>query len=153
MAHPSNKLMVGVVTATLIAGVSQWEGDKRTSYEDLAGIMTVCYGHTGPDIIKGKTYTKAECDGLLKKDLLHHQQAVYRCTSVPLTLNQFNALTMFTYNVGGNAFCNSSLTKKLNKGDYKGAADGLLKWSYVDKTYVKGLYNRRVFERDMFLAK
>lgn len=148
-----NKVLVGVVSATLISGVALWEGDKRTPYEDLAGIMTVCYGHTGPDIVKGKKYTEAECKALLDKDLRKHRMAVHNCTNVPLTYGQFDAFTMFAYNVGNNAFCNASLTKKLNKGDYKGACDGLLQWSYVKGKFVQGLRNRREFERKMCLGE
>ena len=152
MAHPSNKLLVGVVSAALLAAASMWEGEAYDPYWDLAGILTVCNGITGPEVIKGKRYTKQECDYLLTKHLKVHREHVYRCTNVPLTPKQFDAFTLFTYNVGGNAYCTSSLLKKLNKGDYKGACDGLLQWSYVKGKWVKGLNNRRKFEREMCLG-
>jgi lysozyme len=30
-------------------------------------VLTVCDGHTGPDIIAGKRYSDAECDAMLAK--------------------------------------------------------------------------------------
>lgn len=144
---------MGVVSATLISGVSLWEGVSYKTYEDLAGIPTVCYGHTGNDIVRGKTYLPQECKKLLEVDLIKHRQGMFQCVNVPLTPNQADAFTMFTFNVGVNAFCKSSLLRELNKGNYTVACDGLLKWSYVGKTYVKGLNNRRQFERAMCLGK
>lgn len=144
---------MGAISIALISGTALWEGDKRTSYEDLAGILTVCHGYTGKDIVRGKTYTKDECSVLLAKELKLHREGVYKCTNVPLTPYQFDAFTMFAYNVGVNNYCTStSVLKKLNAGDYKGACDGLLKWSYVKGKYVQGLNNRRQYERNMCLG-
>ena len=36
------------------------EGVSYIPYEDIVGVWTVCHGHTGKDIIPGKTYTAAE---------------------------------------------------------------------------------------------
>ncbi|HEU0145213.1 MAG TPA: lysozyme [Nitrososphaera sp.] len=151
--HPANKVLLGVLSAGVIGGAALWEGDKRDPYEDIVGVLTVCYGYTGKDIVRNKTYTKAECDSLLKKELIVSQTAVIRCTHVPLSQNQFDAFTLFTYNVGTTAYCNSSLVKKLNKGDYYGACDGLKAWSYAGGKYVRGLNNRRLYERQMCLGQ
>lgn len=45
------------------------EGVRHTPYRDVAGVLTVCYGHTGRDIIPGKVHTEAECRKLLRQDL------------------------------------------------------------------------------------
>jgi lysozyme len=39
-----------------IAGtmIPDLEGVKYAPYYDVAGVLTVCYGHTGPDIKPGK---------------------------------------------------------------------------------------------------
>lgn len=128
----------GVVVAgvMLLALLTTDEGTRYTPYKDIAGIWTVCQGHTGPDIVPGKTYTKAECDALLVKNTEYHGKAVLRCTKVPLNQNQYDAFTRFTFNVGPNAFCGSTLVKKLNAGDYDGACRELLRW---DKARVNGV--------------
>jgi lysozyme len=151
--HPKNKVLVGVVTASLIASTALFEGDKRTSYEDMVGVLTVCHGYTGKDIVRGKTYTKEECSSLLKKELQVHAKGVLECTNVPLTQYQYDAYTMFAYNVGVGAYCKSSLLKKLNRGDYKGACEGLTAWSYAGGKFVPGLYRRRMYERQMCLGE
>lgn len=146
-------MMVGVVSATLIGAVTQLEGTKYTPYDDVVGVVTVCQGHTGKDVVKGVKYTLEQCKAFLEKDLKTHREAVYKCVNVPLTPYQFDAFTLFTYNVGSNAFCTSkTVLAPLNSGNYQAACDGLLKWVYADGKYVKGLYNRRAYEREMCLG-
>lgn len=149
-----NKVLVGVVSATLIGSVTQLEGTKYVPYDDVVGVITVCQGHTGKDVIRGKKYTPEECKAFLEKDLKAHREAVYKCVNVPLTPYQFDAYTLFAYNVGTNAFCNSkTVLAPLNRGEYKVSCDGLLKWVYADGKYVQGLYNRRAYERKMCLGE
>ena len=149
-----NKWLIGSVSAALITGATYWEGTKYTAYNDIVGIVTVCHGYTGKDIVKGKIYTPAECKNLLTKELQEHAAGVLKCVNVPLTQNQYDAFVLFTYNVGVNAFCTSkSILQPLNKGNYKAACDGLLKWVYADGKYVQGLYNRRVYEKKMCLGE
>lgn len=144
---------MGAISVALVSATALWEGTKYDPYYDLANILTVCNGHTGNDIIKNKRYTPLECKALLEKDLKVHRAEMFKCVTVPLTPYQADSFTLFTINVGGRNFCTStSVLKKLNAGDYKGACDGLLKWSYVKGKYVQGLNNRRQYERNMCLG-
>lgn len=138
----------GLVIAgvTLLALLSHDEGTRYKPYKDIGGVWTVCQGHTGPDVIPGKTYTKEDCDALLAKDASEHGKAVLRCAKVPLNQNQYEAFTRFTFNVGERAFCKSTLVKKLNAGDYSGACRELKRWVYVNGKRVNGLVNRRESE-------
>lgn len=131
---------------TLLALLTTDEGTRYKPYRDVGGVLTVCQGHTGPDVIEGKVYTKADCDRLLVRNTERHGNAVLRCTNVPLNQNQYEAFTRFTFNVGTSAFCNSSLVKKLNQGDYEGACRELKRWVYVKGKRVPGLVNRRESE-------
>ena len=45
------------------------EGRRYVAYRDVVGVLTVCDGHTGADIISSKRYSDAECNALLKADL------------------------------------------------------------------------------------
>lgn len=151
----------GVVIAgvALLALLTIDEGTRYKPYRDIAGVLTVCQGHTGPDIDPNKTYTKADCDALLIKDTEKHGKAVLRCTKVPLNQNQYDAFTRFTFNLGEWRFCNSSVVKKLNAGDYNGACRAMLLYRGVCRKkdnkggcvpgyfkVIPGLLNRRQSE-------
>lgn len=142
---------IAVAGVMLLALLTLDEGVRHEPYRDIAGVMTVCMGHTGGDIVPGKRYSQAECDALLVKGATKHGRGVLACTKVPLNQNQYEAFTRFTFNVGVKAYCNSSLLKKLNAGDYSGACDGLLAWNKARVNGVlrpvAGLTKRRQSER------
>jgi lysozyme len=149
-----NRVLVGAVSAVLASSVIQLEGTKYVPYNDVVGVITVCNGHTGRDVVKGRVYTPEECKAFLERDLVSHREGINKCINVPLTPYQFDAFTLFAYNVGTTAFCTSkSVAEPLNRGDYSKACDGLLKWTYAGGKYVQGLYNRRVYERKMCLGQ
>lgn len=152
--NAGNKWLVGSLSAALITGVTYFEGTKYVPYEDIVGVLTVCQGYTGKDIDRTHVYSKVECDAYLSKELQAHAKEVLRCVNVPLKQYQYDAFVMFTYNVGGRAFCSSStVLKPLNQGNYQQACDGLLKWTYAGGKYVQGLMNRRVYERKMCMGE
>lgn len=129
--------------------IPKLEGVEYKPYLDVGGVLTVCYGHTGKDIIPGKTYSKAECDALLNKDLQPFARSVNRSVKIPASEYQKAALISFSYNVGVTAFEHSSVLRNLNAGRYQQACDGLRSWKYVDKQIVPGLINRREVEREI----
>lgn len=129
--------------------IPELEGVRYEPYLDVAGIITVCYGHTGPDIIQGKRYTPGECKAMLDKDLLPFAKSVERSVKVPATEYQKAALISFSYNVGISAFEKSTLLKNLNAGKYQQACDGLKQWVYAGGQKWKGLMNRRDVENEV----
>ena len=72
---------------------------------------------------------------------------------MPINRNEHDAYTLFAYNVGGEAFCGSLLLRRLNSGDHVGACNGLLAWDMAGGKHVKGLANRRQYERRMCLGE
>lgn len=137
--------------AVAIAGtmLTDLEGVRYTPYYDVAGVLTVCYGHTGADIIKNKTYSPVECKAMLDKDLQPFARSVDRSVKVPTNEYQKAALISFSYNVGVSAFERSSLLRQLNAGNYQAACDGLRQWTYAGGKQWKGLMNRREVEREV----
>ncbi|MGL9724915.1 lysozyme [Sodalis sp. (in: enterobacteria)] len=130
----------------------QWhEGVRYTPYRDSGGVLSVCYGHTGSDIVPGKRYTAAECQALLDSDLEAAMSVVDANVTVPLTESQKAALASFVYNVGSGAFARSTLLKKLNAGDRVGACDEMRRWVYDHGRVWKGLVSRRDVERELCL--
>ncbi|HEJ7065650.1 MULTISPECIES: lysozyme [Serratia] len=134
------------IAAVLIPSL---EGIEYKPYRDVVGVLTVCYGHTGADIIPGKIYTEAECKALLNKDLVPFVRSVDRSVKVPASEYQKAALISFSYNVGVKAFESSTLLKKLNAGDSAGACDEMRRWNKAGGKVWKGLINRREVEREM----
>lgn len=152
--QPTNISNVG------LAVVKEFEGKHNKGYLCPAGIWTIGYGHTGETFgnptPKGMTITDEQIDTLLKQDMARFEKAVLRSVVVPLKQHQFDALVSFAFNVGAGALATSTLLKKLNAGDYAGAAEQFLVWNKatVDgkKVVLAGLTRRRQSERHMFLT-
>lgn len=124
------------------------EGYVPRTYEDPVGIPTVCYGHTGADVIDGRTATREECDALLHGDLAIALSAVKRCVAVRLEPHEAAALVSFTYNVGGKALCESTLARKANAGAKPAEwCAELDRWVYSKGVRLAGLAKRRALER------
>jgi lysozyme len=137
-------------------------------YKCPAGVWTIGYGHTGPDVREGmRPITKATAEDLLTNDLVTPELAVRNYVTVPLTQGQFDALVSIIMNVGpGRAdkpgkpgrdgiitLANgkpSTLLRKLNEGDYKGAAQQFHAWNRSGGAILNGLVKRRAGEFDLF---
>lgn len=148
---PRQKLIASIgasAAAIVTAFVAQHEGLRLWAYRDPVGVLTACYGHTGPDVQPGQTYTREQCRALLEQDLARHAQAL-ACIRRPLTDGQKAAFVSFAYNVGPQAFCGSSLVRKANAGDMAGACAELDKWVYAKGQRLPGLVKRRAAERAM----
>ena len=96
--------------------------------------------------------TDEEVDELLYKDLKRFETGVKRLTKVALSQGQFDALVSFSFNVGLGNFQSSTLRSKLNREDYKGAAEEFPKWRRAGGKILPGLVKRRVDERALFLS-
>lgn len=143
--------MGGGAIAIAAAVIPSLEGVEHKPYQDVVGVWTVCYGHTGDDIIKSKTYTEAECQALLNKDLRTVANQIDPLIRRPIPDTTRAALYSFTYNVGAGAFRQSTLLKKINAGDTVGACNELRRWTYAGGKQWKGLMNRREIEREVCL--
>ena len=134
--------------------LEQFEGLRLEAYLDSAGIYTIGYGTIkypdGNKVKKGDKTTKAQAKGYKLHDLKEFETTVNTSVTVPLSQNQYDALVSLSYNIGSGAFKNSTLLKKLNSGDYKGAAEQFLVWINSGGRKVKGLENRRKSEMKLF---
>lgn len=137
------------IAVAVLGGQDGLEGRRYYPYQDIAGVWTVCDGHTGPDIIRNKRYSDTECDQLLARDLAPVEKAVDAAVVVPISQPMRGALYMFTFNVGIGAFRQSALLRALNAGDRAGACDGLRQWIYAGGRTWKGLVNRRDIEHQI----
>ena len=139
-----------------IALIKQFEGCKLTAYQDSVGVWTIGYGWTKPvdgkPIRAGMTIKQETAERLLKTGLVSYESDVSRLVKVGLTQGQFDALVSFTYKLGARALSTSTLLRKLNAGDYAGAADEFLRWNKAGGKVLNGLARRREAERALFLS-
>ena len=145
---------VGGVSAAvlLVAGglIAQWEGKRYEAYPDPAtggAPYTVCYGHTGADVVRGKRYTLEECNALLDADMRVANAAVRRCIPVPMLVQIEAALTSAAFNIGPSVVCGSTLQRKALANDWPGACAALDSWKYAGGRVMRGLVLRRADER------
>ena len=126
-----------------------------------AGEQTIGWGHviTAADsFLCTATINDGTADHLLQQDNLRFEEGVKRLVKVALTQNEFDALVSLTLNIGLGNFAGSTLLRKLNAGDKRGAADEFLKWNkYRDPKcgclrVANGLVVRREDERALFLG-
>jgi lysozyme len=149
------------------AGVTllrELEGVEPEPYQDSAGLWTVGAGHclTKDELSSGKIQcgdqvlrwkdgplTEAQITALLADDVSWAEACVDARVTTPLTQNQYDALVIFAYNIGPNAFRQSTLCRLLNAGDYAAVPDQLRRWCHAGGQVVRGLQVRR--EREIAL--
>ncbi|MBD9459129.1 lysozyme [Pseudomonas sp. PDM05] len=143
-------LAASLAGATGMAGVlvSNFEGRSLVAYLDPIGIPTICEGVTR-GVRLGQTKTPAQCDALLQAELSIAMAGVDRNVTAPLTETRRAALASFLYNVGEPQFKASTLLRKLNAGDARGACAELSRWVYAKGKKLSGLVNRRAAEREL----
>jgi lysozyme len=128
-------------------------GGRFKAYLDPVNVLTIGYGHTNhhePKITADTVWTQAQCDEVLAKDMAIFEEAVTRRVKVPLKQHQFDALVSFTFNLGEGNLAKSGLLRKLNAGDYDGAAREFPNWVRAGGKVLSGLVRRRNSEMLMF---
>jgi lysozyme len=147
-------LAIAVITSFGLSFLVQLEGYKLKAYLDGANVPTICVGHT-KGVRIGDVATKAQCEVYLKEDIKVSEAVVRKYVKVTITQNQYDALVLFVFNVGETNFRTSTLLRKLNASDIIGASDEFVKWNRItvngSKVESKGLTNRRIAERNLFL--
>lgn len=138
---------LAAIMAFQFSYTSGWEGVRFKPYSDVVGVLTVCIGHTGPDIIPGKTYSKAECQALFESDMatvVDGPLSVCLHPPQPLKPETVAAIRDFAFNVGGGAACSSTLMRKINAGDTAGACDEFARWTKAGGRVIYGIKVRRM---------
>ena len=136
--------------------ICSFEGLRLNAYDDGVGVWTIGFGTTiypnGIKVKRGDTCTTEQAKAYMAHDLKKFESTVNSAVTVPINQNQFDALVSLTYNIGIGAFTKSTLLKKLNSGDYKGASDQFDVWIKAGGKRLDGLVKRRAKEKAWFLA-
>ena len=157
----SVKNMLGIPESMSVSNkgvdlICEFEGKRLIAYDDGVGIWTIGFGTikypNGVRVKKGDTCTLEQAKEYMRHDLIEFEHTVNSSVKVPLNQNQFDALVSLAYNIGSSAFKSSTLVKKLNAGDYQGAADQFNVWVNGGGKRIQGLVNRRDREKLLFLS-
>jgi|SRR5215510_5091410 len=139
----------GVALIQAFEGCHQRDGEVFIPYVCPGGVLTIGWGHTnahGRSVDPSARWTQTDCDAALVEDLAHVGDQVVRLVRVPLTGGQYEALVSFAFNCGVGSLSQSTLLKKLNAGDYAGAALEFHRWTRARGTIMPGLVRRRAAE-------
>ena len=149
--------------------IKHHEGVRNKPYRCPARLWTIGVGHViNPNHAKvpfeqrsyleipdgwNRVFTTEEVDAILAKDLERFERGVLRyCPTAGTRQAWLDSLVSFSFNVGLGTLQRSTLRQKHNRGDYAGAADELLKYSFAGGKVLKGLLNRRKDERALYLG-
>ena len=134
--------------------LTTFEGYRLDAYDDGVGVWTIGYGHT-KGIHQGMTITQAQAEQFLQEDLELFESYVEDAVQVIVNDDQFAALVCFCFNVGpgSEGFGGSTLLRKLNAGDYQGAAEQFPRWNKGGGEPMLGLTRRRLAEQALFFSK
>ena len=139
--------------------IKHYEGFRSYAYIDTSGLPVVGYGQSrinGRKVSLGQYITQAQADVALEQELYHLQKLVKSHVRVELNPYQLGALTSLVYNAGSRVLTNSTLIRKLNAGDYIGAANEFPRWNKANQggrlVAFPGLTKRRLAEQKLFLT-
>lgn len=132
--------------------IKSCEGLRLEPYLCSAGVATIGYGSTGPDIsMSMEPITRQKAEMLLAMDIRTKSEKYLNLyIKVEVNQHQYDALSSFCFNVGGGNFRSSTLLHKLNKGDFVGAANEFWKWRRAGGKILPGLVKRRELEKKLF---
>lgn len=133
--------------------IERSEGFRPHPYKDLAGHLTIGYGHR---LLPGETFpdgiSPEAAAALLARDANSAAQAVRRLVRVLLTPGQCDALVDFVFNLGPARLASSTLLARLNAGDFEAAGRELLRWDRANGQPNAGLHSRRQAEFELWNA-
>ena len=137
-----------VLSASALIGIAVHEGYREDAYIPVPGdVPTIGFGSTinlnGTQVSLGQRTTPVAALKRLGKDVEKFETAVKTCAPVPMYQYEFDAYVSLTYNIGPNAFCKSTLAKKLVQYDYEGACKEILRWDKFQGKSLDGLTIRR----------
>lgn len=87
-----------------------------------AGVWTIGCGHNA-GVLPGDVISAEQADAFLQEDVTESARAVNQLVTGTLTQNRFDVQVSFIFNLGIRNFELSTLLKKLDAGDYAGAAE------------------------------
>ena len=140
------------LSATALVAIVLHEGYRENAYIPVAGdIPTIGFGTTS-GVKLGDRTTPEKALQIAMRDVQAFEGAIKECVTVSLHQHEYDAYTSLAYNIGPNAFCRSTLVRRLNAGDYVGACNQILRWDQFKGKPLSGLTKRRQEEHKKCLG-
>lgn len=138
--------------------IKSQEALSLTAYHgkcDKEGIYTIGWGHT-KGVRPGDRISREQAENFLRDDLawverILNADLVSGRDNPIVTQNEYDALCSLVFNIGSQAYLDSTVRRKIKQGDKMGAAHAFGMWIYSNHQIAPGLVTRRNAERKMFL--
>jgi len=130
----------------LLGLIKRFEGCRLRAYLCPAGIRTVGWGSTGPDVKLGVSWTQEQADARMEADALMFETASRAQCPTADTEGRQAALADFAYNLGLTRLKGSTLRRRALAGDWDAVAVELNKWVFAAGKKLPGLVKRRAAE-------
>ena len=127
------RLIVGALSLSAIGfvGLISHEGYTDKAVIPINGdVPTIGHGTTA-GVKLGDTTTPTAAIERAMRDVVVFEGAIKQCVKVPLSQGEYDAYVDLAYNIGASGFCRSTVVKRLNTGDYRGACDAILMWRFA----------------------
>jgi len=139
--------VLALALSIAIPNIQKFEGLRHRTYPDVGQVLSICNGHTGPDVKVNTYYTTAQCYALTQVDATKAANGVLKYSPSLIKYPTILAAAIsFSYNVGVGTYDKSSVARDFNLGDYAKGCSDLLKYVNIAGKYSNGLYNRRKAE-------
>tara|TARA_R110000851_G_scaffold258264_1_gene410692 strand:- start:2179 stop:2838 length:660 start_codon:yes stop_codon:yes gene_type:complete len=133
--------------------IKKWEKLELKAYMPTPNdVPTIGWGHTHTTKM-GMYITEKKAQELFDRDVAWVEKAMAKHINVAMSQHQYDAVASWIFNVGETAFIKSTLLRKLNAGDYEGAARELPRWNKQSGKVLRGLVRRRAEEMEYFLSE
>ena len=145
-------VVAGLLSLGGLTFIQSTEALRYTAYPDPGTggePWTICWGHTGPEVVKGLTVSRKQCEAWLRADTGKAEAAVQSLVTYPLKQGQYDALVSFTFNTGVENLRKSTLLRLTNQGEWLKSCDEYPRWVYANRKEMRGLKVRRYEERRM----
>ena len=147
-----NTVAAMALSAVALVGLVSHEGYRQATYIPVEGdVATIGFGTT-TGVRPGDTTDPVSALQRAMVDVQKFEGAIKSCVTVPLAQNEYDAYVQLSYNIGGAAFCGSTLVRKLNALDYRGACEEILRWNKFKGRELRGLTNRRQAEYQLCIG-
>lgn len=131
--------------------LKHFESLRLEAYQDSVGVWTIGYGHI-KGVQSGDIITESQAEEMLVEEMPEYEGYVNKAVQVPLTQDQYDALVVWTYNLGGGALRSSTLLKKLNAGEYDEVPAQMKRWNKAGGKALRGLTRRRWSEAHLWAS-
>ena len=135
--------------------IKSHEALRLKAYQDSKGVWTIGWGHT-KGVKPGDVITRAQAEQFIRDDFAWVERTLnadlVAGRDKPLvTQNEYDALCSLVFNIGSQAYLDSTVRRKIKQGDKMAAAHAFGMWVYSNHKFVQGLANRRADETRLFL--